>query len=455
MLERVESIVTDGMAEWGVPGVSIALLHDGQVETQAFGIASIATRTPVLPETLFQIGSISKVFTATLVITFVDDGEVELDTPIVEYIPELPLADTQARRQITLRHLLTHMAGFYGDRFDDQGDNDDALAKAVAAFHDLPQQTRPGELWTYCNAGFDLAGRILEVQTGRRFEELMRERVFNPLGLETTTYFAAEAIRHPVAVGHDGDPGELTISDPWPIPRRSNPAGGISSTTGQLLRFAQMQMNDGELDGTRILSAESAGAMRELQAEADAFRTWGLGWSRSEIGGEVIVQHSGATNGFCARLVAIPSRSSAFAVLTNHDDGDAVHNVLAKAALRLFYGLESPVRPVVSLPASRLKERAGTYSHGLGDLILTATADGYDVQRIHRNPFDGVEGAGKPFILRPVSETIFEASGGAAEGSYAEFILNEEGTVRFLRFGGRLAYPQSAGETTTDQTPKK
>jgi CubicO group peptidase (beta-lactamase class C family) len=287
-----------------------------------------------------------------------------------------------------------------------------------------------------------LAGRILELKTGRGFEELMRERVFDPLGLETTTYFAAEAIRHPVAVGHEGDPGELVISDPWPIPRRSNPAGGISSTTTQLLRFAQMHMNDGELDGTRILSPESARAMRELQAAADAFRTWGLGWSRNEIGGEVIVEHGGATNGFTARLVAIPGRQAAFAVLTNHDKGTVVHNAVNRAALGRFYGLESPERPVITLPEADLAAREGTYSHGLGDLILTATSEGYDVERVHRNPFDGVEKPGKPFTLRPVSETIFEASGGGTDGSYAELILNPDGTTRFLRFGGRLAYPQ-------------
>ena len=203
-----------------------------------------------------------------------------------------------------------------------------------------------------------------------------------------------------------------------------------------------MHMNDGELDGARVISAQSARAMRELHTEADAFRTWGLGWSRSELGGEAVVEHSGATNGFTARLVAVPGRQSAFAILTNHDKGAAVHNVLAKAALRSFYGLESPEHPVTSLPAELLESRAGTYSHGLGDLILEANEEGYNVQRVHRNPFAGTEGAGQPFVLRPVSETIFEATGGGTDGSYAEFILNGDDSVRFLRFGGRLAYPK-------------
>src|SRR6476619_5871760 len=177
MLEQLSDVVASQMRTWGVPGVSIGLLNNGEIETATYGVASIATNQPVSPETLFQIGSISKVFTTTLVMTFVDDGTLDLDTPVVTWVPALPLTDGDARESITLRHLLTHISGFYRDRCDDQGPGDDALARAIAAFYDLPQQTRPGELWTYGNAGFDLAGRVMEVVSGQRFEDLMRERV--------------------------------------------------------------------------------------------------------------------------------------------------------------------------------------------------------------------------------------------------------------------------------------
>jgi CubicO group peptidase (beta-lactamase class C family) len=441
MLEQLNDVVADQMRAWAVPGVSIGLLKDGEIETAAYGIASIATNQPATPDTLFQVGSISKVFTTTLVMTFVDDGTLDLDTPVVNWIPVLPLADTEARDAITLRHLVTHMAGFYGDRFDDQGPGDDALAKAVAAFHDLPQQTKPGELWTYCNAGFDLAGRVMEVVTGKRFEDLMRERVFEPLGMKTTTYFAAEAIRHPVAVGHEGDPGELKISDPWPIPRRSSAAGGISSTTPELLRFARMHLNDGELDGVRILSAESARAMRAKQTEAGPFQAWGLGWEILDLGGEIAIRHGGATNGFTAGLLLLPERNFVLAVLTNHDTA-AAHIGITLEAIRCWFGLERPGAPVITLPREQLADRDGTYSHQLGDLILTATDEGYDVETIHRNPFDHSEEPDMPFRLRPLSNDVFVAEGGGRDG-YADFIRTPDGTVRFLRFGGRLAYPKS------------
>jgi CubicO group peptidase (beta-lactamase class C family) len=442
MLEQLKDVVASQMQIWGVPGVSVGLLKNGETETASYGVASIATNQPVTPETLFQIGSISKVFTTTLVMTFVDDGTLDLDTPIVTWLPDLPLTDGDARESITLRHLVTHMGGFYGDRFDDQGIGDDALAKAVAAFYDLPQQTRPGELWTYCNAGFDLAGRVMEVVSGKRFEDLMRERVFNPLGLQSTTYFAAEAIRHPVSVGHDGDPGELRISDPWPIPRRSNPAGGISSTAPELLRFAQMHLNDGELDGVRVISAESARAMRAKEADAGPFQTWGLGWERVDFGSEVGVRHGGATNGFTAGLLVLPERKVALAILTNHDMGGAAHSAITQAAVRRWFGLERMCAPVVTIPSDQLRVRNGTYTHRLGDLILSANGGSFHVDTVSRNPFDHSEEPGKSFTLTPISEDVFVATGGGRDGSFADFIRNPDGTIRFLRFGGRLAYPK-------------
>lgn len=444
MLEHLGDVVEREMRAWPVPGISIGLLQDGEIETATYGVANIETNVSVQADTLFQVGSISKIFTTTAVMSFVDDGLLDLDTPVITWLPDLPLTDGTARESITLRHLVTHMAGFYGDRFDDHGTGDDALQKAVAAFYDLPQQTRPGELWTYCNAGFDLAGRVLEVVSGRRFEDLVRERIFEPLGMATTTYFPGEAIRHALSVGHEGDSGALTVSDPWPLPRRSNPAGGVCTTPAELLRFARMHLGDGELDGQRVLSIHSARAMRAKEVDAGPFQTWGLGWERVDFGGEVAVRHGGATNGFTAGLILLPECKTALTVLTNHDLGGAVHAAIIKAAMRRWFGLTWPGSPVITLPMERLASRAGRYSHGLDDLTLSATPTGFDVAIIHRNPFDHDEKAGKPFRLKPISEDIFVAEGGGRDGAYADFIRNPDGSVRFLRLGGRLGYPQPA-----------
>jgi CubicO group peptidase (beta-lactamase class C family) len=442
VLAEIDDLVREQMATWEVPGLTVGILHEGRVETAGYGVASLETKQPVVPETLFQIGSISKVFTTTLVMTLVDEGKLDLDAPVIGYVPDLPLADETARRTITTRHLLTHKSGFYGDRFDDQGIGDDALAKAVAAFHDLPQQTPPGEVWTYCNAGFDLAGRAVELILGQPFEQAMRERIFAPLGLERTTYFAHEAIRHAVAVGYTQPPNEpARIADPWPIPRRSNPAGGVSSNVAELLRFAQAHMQNGELDGVRVISAESARAMRTKQTEGDYPRTWGLGWSLNDLGGLAIAEHGGATNGFMARLTTVPERGFAIAILTNGDHGSAAHGKIGDAVLERFLGIKSdpPVR--ITLDDAALSRFAGTYRQHLADLTLNVEDGGYRVERVTRNPFSGEETVREPFRLVQVTERIFVVDGGELDGAYAEMILNADGRARFLRFGGRLAFP--------------
>jgi CubicO group peptidase (beta-lactamase class C family) len=441
-LAEIDDIVREQMAKWGVPGLTVGILHRGHVETAGYGIASIETKQPVVPETLFQIGSISKIFTTTLVMTLVDEGKINLDLPVVTYVPDLPFADETARTTVTIRHLLTHQGGFYGDRFDDHGVGDGALAKAVAAFHDLKQQTAPGELWTYCNAGFDLAGRAVELVLGQPFEQAMRERVLKPLGMERTTYFAAEAIRHAVAVGHTQLPDQpQRVADPWPIPRRSNPAGGVSSNVGELLRFAQMHIQDGELDGARVLSAESARAMRTLQCQADYPRTWGIGWSLREVGGVLLAEHGGATNGFMARLSTAPARGFAVAILTNGDHGSAAHGTIGDVVLERLLGIKDEKRARIALDDAALARYAGKYRHDLADVTLNVDDGGYRVDRVTRNPFSGEESVREPFRLVPISERIFVVDGGDLDGAYAEMILNANGSIRFIRFGGRLGYP--------------
>src|SRR3954452_3069152 len=443
MIEQLESVVREQMAEWDIPGISLAIWNRGEQEEGAWGAASIATGQQVIDQTLFRIGSISKIFTTTLIMTFVDDGKLDLDTPVIHWIPDLPLCDRDARQSITLRHLLTHMAGFYGDRFDDHGRGDDALERKVAALGDLAQQTKPGEVWTYCNAGFDLAGRVCEIVGDDAFENLMRKRVFDPLQLDTITYFPDEAIRHPVAVGHerDRDRGRNLISDPWPLPRCSNPAGGISATPDHLLRFARMHMNDGELDGVRVISAKSAREMRSLQTKAEPHRTWGLGWQRTVAGGVDVIGHTGSTNGFCAGLVTVPEHHFAIAILTNHDDGAAAHPKISRTAMDAFLGLRYDEPAFIDLPTAALEALAGVYKHELATTTLTPVANGLAATVQRTNPFDDKEVEGIPYTLRPTAERVFVAEGKSQNGSYADFILNDDGSVRFYRFGGRLGYP--------------
>src|ERR1043165_1092901 len=178
--------VQDARAEHGVPGVTVGVWEDGAERHGAYGVTSIENPLDVTPDTRFQIGSITKTFLGTAVCELVARGELELDRPVRDYVPELVLADAEATERVTMRHLLAHTGGWFGDYFDDTGWGDDAASIYVERMRDLPQQTPVGELWAYNNAGFVLAGHVVARVAGTSVEAAMQELVLDPLELAST-----------------------------------------------------------------------------------------------------------------------------------------------------------------------------------------------------------------------------------------------------------------------------
>ena len=162
------------MRELNVPGVAVGVWYQGQEMSAALGVTSIENPLPVTAGTLFQIGSITKTMLATSLMRLVEQGQVELDRPVRAYLPGLRLADEATAARLTLRHLLTHTGGWAGDYFNDFGWGDDALEKMAASLERLPQLTPLGTCWHYNNAGFAIAGRVIEVVSGQTFEKAVR-----------------------------------------------------------------------------------------------------------------------------------------------------------------------------------------------------------------------------------------------------------------------------------------
>ena len=250
-----------------VPGAQLGILRyapgreDELVET-AYGTLNLATGSPATTTSLFQIGSITKVWTATVVLQLVDEGLVELDTPVAEVVPELRLSDPDVTKSVTIRHLLTHTSGIDGDVFTDTGRGDDCLEKYVDVLAEAAQNHPLGATWSYCNSGFSLLGRVIEKLTGTTWDQAMRDRLFTPLGLARTVTLPEEAILHSAAVGHVDVDGEQVPSPTWGLMRSVGPAGLVTSTVADVLAFARLHMSGGlAADGTRVLSERSAAAM--------------------------------------------------------------------------------------------------------------------------------------------------------------------------------------------------
>jgi CubicO group peptidase (beta-lactamase class C family) len=223
---------------------------------------------------------------------------------------------------VTLRHLLAHTSGIDGDVFTDTGRGDDCLEAYVRLLADSGQNHPMGATWSYCNAGFVLIGRVIEKVTGQTWDEAMRDRLFEPLGLDHTVTLPEEALLFGAAAGHVEHEGDQVTAPVWSLPRSLGPAGLITSTARDVLAFARMHLTGGRAeDGTAVLSAESAAAMTEHQADVpDKYilgDSWGLGWIRFGWDGHRLVGHDGNTIGQAAFLRVLPEQGLAVTLLTN------------------------------------------------------------------------------------------------------------------------------------------
>jgi CubicO group peptidase (beta-lactamase class C family) len=238
--ERFEAVceaARAAMERLHVPGAAVGITHEGEEEVAGLGVTNVVHPLPVDDETLFQIGSITKTFTGTAVMRLVEAGSLDLDEPVRTYLPELRLADEEVAQRVTTRHLLTHTGGWEGDYFDDLGAGDDALARMVAAVAELPQVTPLSEIWSYNNAGFYIAGRVVEVVSGKGFEAAISELVLEPLGLTMSFFFADDVMTHCFAVGHFIEDDEVTVARPWQRQgKRKKGASSDPPRPGELVR---------------------------------------------------------------------------------------------------------------------------------------------------------------------------------------------------------------------------
>jgi CubicO group peptidase (beta-lactamase class C family) len=419
------------------------VLADGEEEVACLGVTSIENPLEVTPETLFQIGSIGKTYVAAAAMRLVEEGKLALDEPVRTYLPDLRLADSGAAERVTLRHLLTHTGGWVGDYFDDLGLGDDALARGVERMANLDQLTPLGEVWAYNNAGFYLAGRVLEVATGRPFETALHELVLEPLGLERSFFFPHEVITHRFAVGHVlGENEKAAVSREWWIGRVAHAAGGIVCSLEDLLRYARFAF-----DGAPLLRRESFAELRRPQfpvgGDVDAV---GLAWMLREVEGVQLMAHDGGTSGQISTLVVAPDRRFAFACLTNHQHGGRLMQRLTNPVLEAYLGVSEPAPEAVEVKPERLAEYAGRYSAAMADLEVAVVDGGLEARATMKGGFPRPDSPPPP----PPPPATFLFCGeddvfcpeGFWEGLRAQFLRGPDGEIAWLRLGGRIYRPE-------------
>lgn len=349
------------IARHNVPGTQVAVLADGKITDGAAGVLSLRTRIETTTDSVFQIGSITKIWTATLAQRMVNSGVLDLDRPVVSYMPDFRLSDPAATNSVTARHLLTHTSGIDGNLFTGTGVSSDAIARFVATLSGAEQLFAPGTMFSYCNTGYAVLGRLIEVLHDKPFHDVLRSELATPLGLQTVATNAYEAILHRAAVGHELTDGTLTPVTTWALAYSNTPAGSqLAMSARDLLTFIRLHLTD------------EYAAMREHQVTAPphlSAQAWGLGWM---LHGDGVVGHTGTTLGQKAFLRVVPSAGVAVAVLTNSLGGPALAHEIFTETLRDLAGVETPPRTVPPANPAPVEDwMCGTYRGSKVDYVLS------------------------------------------------------------------------------------
>ncbi|HEV2592694.1 MAG TPA: serine hydrolase domain-containing protein [Gaiellaceae bacterium] len=437
----------EALVAHGVPGASLAVLHDGVVAAAASGVLNLDTGVEATADSLFQIGSITKVWTATVVMGLVEEGLIDLDAPLQRYLPDFAVLDERVAGEVTIRHLLTHSSGIDGDNFADTGRGDDALEKYVATCAALRQLHPLGATMSYCNTGYTLLGRVIEVTTGEVWDNAMRTRLFAPLQLTHTATLPEDVLRFRAAIGHI-QPGDKPVTAPmWGLPRTAGPPGAICSTAAEVVRFAQLHLEGGTLDGAKLLEPATVAAMQEPLVAVPSGGVgasgshWGLGWELFEWDGRKVVGHDGNTIGQAAFLRVVPDAGVAIALLTNGGDVYGLFRILAGPLLREAADLDLPPDaepPAVPLPVDPVGY-VGVYEREGTSIRVEARGEG--VAAVLTTTGLGAEMAPEPVELPlhrvSADDDVFLTQHPAAPGTWLPVRFVTVGGTRVLHLAGR------------------
>ncbi len=435
----ISRLIRREMKRLQVPGVSLGIYHKGNEYAAGFGVTSVEHPLPITVDSLFQTGSISKTFTGTVMMMLVEQGQVDLDAPVRRYIKDFQVEDKDVSERVTVRQLLTHMGGWVGDYFNDFGNGDEALDRMVKDMAKLPQIQPLGTIWSYNNTGFNVASRIIEVVTGKPYEQALQEMLLTPLGLDMTFFYPSDILfTHRFVVGHQKVKDEVQVARPWAIGRAGNGVGGVVSTVVDLLKYARFHMSKGKKG---IISGKSLKAMRVPQVDAGARGWMGITWFIRKVGDVTVYAHGGATNGQQAYFFFIPSEDFACAILTNSDDGGIITAGVFEKVMELYFKARAELPEGTKSAAGELKEFTGRYKIGTECFDLKAK-DGYLVY--HHIPLGGFPMPDTPPgpAMPPMRFAFYEKDKviGLDEpyhDALGEFFRDDKGSLQFFRIGGR------------------
>jgi CubicO group peptidase (beta-lactamase class C family) len=387
VLQDLQAYVDGAVGEYGAPALSIAIWNDNRLYRAASGVLNVETGVEATVDSVFQIGSITKVFTASLIMLLVDEGKVELDKLVKEYLQGFHVADPHATETITARHLLCHSSGLISDPTldpDDPYDEEGAIERYVDRCFLLPQSHRQiGKMFSYSNAAYVMLGRVVELVSGFSWWRAIEKCIFEPLNMTQSLCRPTEVLRFRAALGHfvagRGRDRRVSVAPYCYLPSGMAPTGStLTTSASDLVKFGRAHLSGGMTEsGSRWMSNESVKAMQASQVALPVAcrtleRSWGLGWNLWDCQGVQGFGHGGGTGGQEALLQVIPEHDCVVSIQSNGSQLPGlsfVRQVLAD----ILYEI-AKVRPAESMraqPPGDLMPLTGTFGAGAWRFEIT------------------------------------------------------------------------------------
>lgn len=447
----LKDFVTATATRFGIPGAAVGVSIDGKETFACSGVTSLENQLPVDDQTLFVAGSVTKPFTATAIMQLAFEGRLGLDQSVRSLIPELDDDRPADQYDVTVLQLLNHTSGLdWGVTFD-TGEGDDALARYVTQLAHLARLAPPGQRFSYSQAGYNIAGRIIEKITGESYEAAVKRMLLDPVGLTHSYFMPAEVITRRFAVGHNrNDSGDLEVARLWRRWRGENPGGGLVISVSDLLHWAKFHLGEPHDETPHaILPRAWLDRMQEPRFRVRASnlgQAVGIGWFLREIDGVGSVGHVGSANGQFAELLFVPGRRFAVVSLANAGpDGIPFNRSVVRWTLQKYLGLADRDPVPVPYDPARAVELCGVYENEVMTLSIRNEPNKMILQvlmkpeiRMRSDKPLPPDHAPFEFGLLAGNSDEYIIVSGAFEGQRGYFTRDQSGQVTGVDLAGRL-----------------
>ncbi len=447
---ELEPKIKEEIQQGHLPGFSIGVVKNGKlIYAKGFGVAKLGATTPITSKSLFHMASVTKTFVATAVMQLSEKGKIDLDAPLVRYLPYFRLND-ERYRAITIRQMLSHTSGIpdtVNYHWDKPEYDAGALERFVRSIADQKLVFAPGEKFAYSNTAYDILGDVIAKVSGESFEDYVQHNILTPLGMKDSTLLVREASPQLLTSPHVMENFHIVVSKIFPYNRPHSPSGTLYSSIEDMSRWAVANLNHGELNGRRILKQETAESMWRPVADALGMKE-GISWFSTDVQGHHLVLHSGGDVGFESLLILAPDDSVAVVAMSNFEaPNNHDLNEFVNLALRIMLGTKQSAPAATSSAVAQLSSEEARIK---ADEVLAS----YVAALGGRSALEK--------LTSRVAKGAFEVSGIAMSGPvemYAKapnlmlLVLHMPGQETFKDgFDGTVGWEQNPDDGITDKT---